>query len=103
MNLPLDDLREVRIREKTERGAWLVIKVGRAFLEALPSVLYESNIQRRSQNAVSQMVGSNPLDLRRKSEGMEKDGSRHVGGVGREAVIEGGIDLLGQSGAVAFA
>ena len=33
---------------------------------------------------------------------MQKHGSRHVGGVWRHSPVETGIDLLSQSGAIAF-
>ena len=45
LNLPLDNLREVRISEKAERCARLVIEVGGTFLKPLPRVLNESNVQ----------------------------------------------------------
>ena len=93
---PADDLVQVGLGQKAQRGPGPVVQVGRVLDELLSRVVDEAHLQVRGQHGVAQLLGGGALQLLVEGEGVPQDGAGHEGGVGRQAGVVLGVELLGQ-------
>ena len=94
--LATDDLGQVGFNEKPHRGARPVVEIGRLGEELLTSLLNETDVGRRPEHRIAQLLRRHPLERLVEREGVHEDGARNVSGVGRQAAVVLGVEILRQ-------